>query len=114
MCWAAIIMGRIILHWFDTNTAANQKVHLKMLHFSRGLKSEAQAPKINSGFNRMVLLPTLLNKCGSGVKVETKLQGIIISRYASILWPDRSPDFSPLDYWFCSHCTERVTRDGPE
>ena len=24
-----------------------------------------------------------------------------------------SPDLSPLDYWFWSHCTERVTQVGP-
>ena len=36
-----------------------------------------------------------------------------MSRYASAPWPARSPDLSPLDYWFLSHCTERFTKIGP-
>ena len=45
--------------------------------------------------------------------LETKFQRRITSRYALIPLPNRSPDLSTLDYWFWSHCTERVTKVRP-
>ena len=77
---------------------------------SYGLQLEAQAPKINCGFKQDDATAHTTQQVREWL--ETKFQGRIISRYASIPWPARSPDLSPLDYWFWSHCTERVTKVG--
>ena len=31
MCWAGLINGKIILHWFPLGTSVNQQVYLEML-----------------------------------------------------------------------------------
>ena len=31
MCWAAVINGQIILHWFPLNTSVNQHEYMDML-----------------------------------------------------------------------------------
>ena len=32
MCWAGLINGEVILHWFNVGTSINQNVYLEMLH----------------------------------------------------------------------------------
>ena len=37
----------------------------------------------------------------------------VISRHAERPWPARSPDMSPLDYWFWSVCLAELRRSPP-
>ena len=100
MCWAAVIEGRVLLHWLDPNTSVNSQTYLNML--------------------RCVMWPAVRNHASrkgywfqqDGTSVHTavatrkwldqKFSGRMISRLTARPWQARSPNFSPLDYWFWS------------
>ena len=111
MCWGAVINGEIILHWFPLNTSVNQHVYLDMLKSVlwpavRGVSSRRsyyfQQDGATAHTTNMVL-EWLKNKFGDRV----------ISRNTAQPWPAKSPDMSPLDFWFWSVCLTELRRSPP-
>ena len=111
MCWAALIDGKVILHWFDLNENINQHVYLDML-------KKVVWPKIRSvSTRRSYYFQQDGATCHTTIMVREwlreKFRERIISRFADKPWPSRSPDFSPLDYWFWSVCLAELRRNPP-
>ena len=110
MCWAGLIHGEVILHWFEEGTV-NQLVYLDMLE-------NVVWPRIRSVSSRRQYFfqqdgATAHTTLRVREWLATKFRERIISRYTNIPWPSRSPDLSPLDYWLWSVCLAELRRNPP-
>ena len=98
MCWAALIDGKVILHWFDLNENINQHVYLDML-------KKVVWPKIRSvSTRRSYYFQQDGATCHTTIMVREWQRGKfgkrIISSFDNRPWPSKSQDLFPLDYWF--------------
>ena len=109
MCWAALIDGRVILHWFEEGKTVNQQVYLDML--------------------QSVLWPKVARNCQrkqywmqqDGARCHTTALVLdwwfdnfgdrVISNLTDHVWPPRSPDLSPLDFWFWGACMAMLRKN---
>jgi hypothetical protein len=108
ICWGAIINGQVILHWFPLNTSVNQHVYLDMLKTVlwpavRSVSTNRQYWYQQDG---AMAHTTNMVRDWLGTKFGTR----VISRYAEQPWPAKSPDLSPLDFWFWSVCLRELRR----
>ena len=109
MCWAAVIDGRVLLHWFDSNTSVNGKTYLNMLENVMWTAVRHQATRRGYWFQQ------------DGASVHTtvatrnwlseRFPNRVISRLTDRHWPARSPDLSPLDYWFWSVALAELSKN---
>ena len=98
MAWAGIVNGRVIIHWFDSEQSVNSKIYLEMLKNVVWSKIHFYVGRHKLFFQQ------------DGARIHTtpdvrdwltdKFQGRVIRNLMVIPWPARSPDLSPLDYWF--------------
>ena len=111
MCWAGLINGKIILHWFPLGTSVNQQVYLEMLATVVWPKIRAVSTRQQYWFQQ--------NGATAHTTIQvrnwlaSKFSNRIISRLTEKPWPARSPDLSPLDYWFWSVCLGELRRSPP-
>ena len=111
MCWAGIINGDIILHWFPVNTSVNQHVYLEMLE-------NVLWPAVRSVSTRRMYCfqqDGATAHCTNMVMnwLRSKFGERVISRNADHPWPSRSPDLSPLDYLLWSVCLRKLRKEPP-
>ena len=111
MVWAGLVNGKVIIHWFDANVLVNGETYLEMLKF-------VVWPKVGRAVTSRQLWFQQ-----DGASVHTTLQARawlqqrfgkrVISRHTDHPWPAKSPDLSPLDYWFWSVAMRELTRVPP-
>ena len=109
MCWAGLIDGKIMLHWFNVNENVNQTVYLDMLQ-------KILWPKVRNVSSRKAYWfqqdgATAHTALTVREWLESKFDHRIISRFAPVPWPARSPDLSPLDYWLWSFLSETLHKN---
>ena len=111
MCWARVINGQILLHWFPLNTTVNQQVYLDLLETilwpavrSVSTRREYWFQQDGATCHTTVMVRNWLHS-----KFGTR----VISRHTETPWPARSPDLSCLDYWFWSVCLAELRRSPP-
>lgn len=102
--------GEVILHWFEEGTV-NQWVYLDMLE-------TVVWPRIKSvSTRRQYVFQQDGATCHTTLMVRdwlfSKFGERIISRHTPVPWPARSPDLSPLDFWFWSVCLAELRRNPP-
>ena len=111
MSWAAMINGQVILHWFPPNTSVNQDVYLDMLKSVLWPAVKGVATRKQYWFQQDGAMAHTTVMVRDWLK--TKFGSRIISRFTDHPWPSRSPDLSPLDFWFWSVCLEELRRCPP-
>ena len=111
MCWAGLIDGKVILHWFNLNENLNQDVYLDMLN--RVVWPQIRSVSTRKGYYFQQDGATCHTTQRVRNWLEQKFDKRIISRFTDIPWPSKSPDFSPLDYWFWSVCLQELRRHPP-
>jgi hypothetical protein len=100
MCWAGVVQGKTIIHWFDPNISVNGDTYLEMLknvvwHQVRGV-----ATTRNYWFQKDGA--TVHTTIRARPWLENKFGDRVFSRLTDRPWPAKSPDLSPLDFWFWS------------
>ena len=102
MCWAGLIDGRVVIHWFDEDERINQHIYLNMLQTVVWPAVSAVATRRGYWFQQDGARPHTTNMVLDWL--ATKFGNRIISNHSARIWPPRSPDLSPLDYWFWGIC----------
>ena len=110
MCWAGLVDGKVILHWFDEGSV-NQWVYLDMLENVVWSEIRSVNTRRNYFFKHdcvtahttLMVRDWLLWTFGDR----------IISRHTSIPWWAKSPDLSTLDFWFWYVCLAELRRNPP-
>ena len=112
MCWAAMVDSTMIIHWFEGSKSVTGDTYLEMLKEVVWPKVRAVATKKNYYFQQ------------DGATVQTtkavrkflaeKFGPRVISRLTDTIWPAKSPDLSPLDFWFWGVAMEEVRRVQPD
>ena len=111
MCWAGVIEGQLIIHGFDNNVSVNGQTYLDML-------KEKVWPKIRNLASRRMYW---FQQDGEAVHITNGVRewlnktfhGRVISRMMEHPWPTKSPDLSPLDYWFWNVAMFELRRAPP-
>ena len=111
MCWAAVINGQIITHWFPFYSSVNHHVYLDMLETVLWPAVKGVSARRQYWFqkDRATSYTTHMDR----EWLSSKFGPRVISRHTDIPWPARSPDMSPLDFWFWSVCLEELRRSPP-
>lgn len=111
MCWAGLIDGKVVLHWFDEGERENQHIYLNML------QTVAWPAVSNVATRRGYWWQQDGATCHTTALVldwlRDKFGDRIISNKSERRWPPKSPDLSPLDYWFWSVCLAELRRSPP-
>ena len=111
MCWAAVVDGQVFVHWLTPGSTVNGLAYLRLL-------KEGLWPKIRHKVRRDSLW---FQQDGAIVHTTAavrqwlagKFDGRVISRLTERSWPSRSPDLTPLDYWFWAVALEELRRNPP-
>ena len=111
MCWAGLINGEVILHWFPVCVSVNQHVYMDMLQNVLWPKVKSKSTRLQYWYQQdgatahttVQVREWLMSKFGNRV----------ISRLTERSWPSRSPDLSPLDFWFWAVCLAELGRNPP-
>lgn len=109
MCWAGVIQGGIIIHWFDPGTSVNGDAYLAMLRQVMWPKVQAAADDYWFQQDGATVHTTIRAR----VWLQDVFGNRVISRLTERPWPARSPDLSPLDYWFWSVALAELRRRPP-
>ena len=111
MCWACLVDGKVLLHWFDPGQSVNQHVYLDMLKTKVWPFVSHHATRKGYWFQQDGA------KAHTAVSVRSwltqKFHERVISHLMDRMWPPRSPDLSPLDYWFWGACLQELRRSPP-
>ena len=111
MCWACLVDGKVLLHWFDQGQSVNQHVYLDMLKSKLWPFVSPHATRKGYWFQQDGA------KAHTAVSVRSRLtqkfNERVISHFMDRIWPPRSPDLSPLDFWFWSVCLQELRRNPP-
>ena len=111
MCWACLVDGKVLLHWFDPGQSVNQHVYLDMLKTKVWPFVSHHATRKGYWFQQDGA------KAHTAVSVRSwltqKFHERVISHLMDRIWPPRSPDLSPLDYWFWGACLQELRRSPP-
>ena len=109
MCWAAIVKGRVIVHWFPNNQSVNGDTYLQLLQSK--LWPEVRSYASSCWFQQDSA--TVHTTTSARAWLKDKFSNRVISRLTDRPWPARSPDLSPLDFWFWSVAISEVRRCAP-
>ena len=111
MCWAMLIDGKILIHWFEQGQTVNQHVYLDLLQSKVWPFVSHHATRKGYWFQQDGA------KAHTAVNVRSwlteKFHERVISHLMDRMWPPRSPDLSPLDYWFWGACLQELRRSPP-
>ena len=111
MCWCGLINGKIIIHWFNKNESVNGATYLKMLKTAVWPKVRAVATRNQYWFQQDGATPhTTIPVRGW---LQEKFGDRVISRWMAHPWPAKSPDLSPLDFWFWGVAMTELRRVPP-
>ena len=109
MCWAAIIDGQVIVHWFEIGERENQHSYLDMLKTTLW-------PKIRRNVRRYWFQQDGA-RCHTTNLVldwlQTKFGERVISGRTQHPWPAKSPDLAPNDYWLWSIILQEIRKVKP-
>ena len=77
MCWAGVVLGKLIIHWFEDQKSVNGDTYLEMLTDVVWPKFRWQAERV-CGFSRMeqVFIPPSGQGLGSCRSLTTELSAI--------------------------------------
>ena len=111
MCWAAVVDGRVFLHWFAPGSTVTGPAYLRLL-------KEEFWPQVRGEVGRQGLW---FQQDGAAVHttaavrqwLDDNFDGRVISRLTERPWPARSPDLSPLDFWFWAVALAALRRNPP-
>lgn len=111
MCWAAIVGGKVMLHWFDRESSVNGEAYLNVL-------KEVLWPAIRrSATARQFWFQqdgaTIHTTQAARTWLSSKFGRRVISRLTDRPWPARSPDLTPVDFWFWSVALAELRRVPP-
>ena len=111
MCWAAIVRGRVVIHWLEPNVSVNGAGYLDIL-------KSVLWPQVRVGVRKYGLWyrqdgATVHTTTAAREWLKCKFDGRVISRLTDRPWPAKSPDLSPLDFWFWSVAMAELRRDPP-
>ena len=111
MCWAAVVDGQVFVHWLTPGSTVNGLAYLRLL-------KEGLWPKIQHKVRRDSLWfqqdgATVHTTAAVRQWLAGKFDGRVISRLTERSWPSRSPDLSPLDYWFWAVALAELRRNPP-
>ena len=112
VCWAAIINGRVLpIHWFENSTAVDGKSYLDLLKTKLWPAMRSTATRHQYYFQQ----DGAPCHCSTDALefLKQKFSNRVISRRTDCPWPARSPDLSPLDYWFWSIMEKAVYLQKP-
>ena len=98
MCWAAVVDGWVFLHWFAPGSTVTGPAYLRLL-------KEEFWPQVCGEVGRQGFW---FQQDGAAVHttaavrqwLDDNFDGRVISRLTERPWPARSPDLSPLNFWF--------------
>ena len=111
MCWAAVVDGQVFLHWLSPGTTVNGSAYLRLLkeRFWPQVRHRVQRDRLWFQQDGATVHTT------SAVRqwLAEKFGGRIVSRLTERPWPPRSPDLSPLDYWFWAVAMAELRRNPP-
>ena len=111
MCWAVMIEGRMLLHWFEDGTSVNGDTYLAML--KEVLWPEVRGIATRHGLHFMQDGATPHTTLEVREWLQSKFGERVISRLMPNQWPAKSPDLSPLDYWFWGVAMQEVRSHPP-
>ena len=111
MAWAGLVNGKVLIHWFDADVSVTGETYLEML-------KSVVWPKVSKKVNSRKLWfqqdgATVHTTLEARQWLEQKFHQRVISRHTDHPWPAKSPDLSPLDYWFWSVAMRELTRVPP-
>ena len=111
MCWTGLINGKIIVHWFDEKETVNQHSYLHMLKTVVWPKVRSVASARGYVFQQDGAPPHTTQMVRDWL--ASKFGDRVISHKTDRPWPTRSPDLSPLDFWFWGVCLVELRRHPP-
>ena len=97
MCWAGLIDGRVVVHWFDENERINQHTYLNILQTVAWPFVSTVATRRGYWFQQDGARPHTTDTIWRWL--ASKFSPRVISKLTDRVWPPKSPDLSPLDYW---------------
>lgn len=109
MCWAGLVNGRVIIHWLEGGKSVNGDSYLEML-------KNVVLPQLGTDSQRC-----WFQQDGATVHTTNRTRAWlrenfgdrIISRLTRHPWPARSPDLSPLDFWFWGAAMAELRKNPP-
>ena len=96
-------------HWFKLGTSVNQHVYKDMLQTVVWPRVKNVATRRQYWFQQDGATAHTTNLVLAFL--QSKFGDRIISRRTETPWPAKSPDLSPLDYWFWSQCLAELRRN---
>lgn len=111
MCWAAIVGGQVMIHWFDQGASVNGSTYMDVLENVLWPKVRAVAEERGLWFQQDGA--TVHTTRQARAWLNEAFRGRVISRLTDHPWPARSPDLSPLDFWFWSVALTELRRRPP-
>ena len=111
MCWAALIDGSVIIHWYEEKETVNPFNYLETL-------KNVMWPKIKRVSNAQGYV---FQQDGAPSHTTEMVREWLASKFGTRVisnktereWPPKSPDLSPLDYWFWGLCLSELWRSRP-
>ena len=96
MCWAGIINGEMIFHWFSDWESLNGASYLEMLEDVVWHRFRTVATRRSYWFQQDGATPHTTLRTRALLQEKFR----VISRLTTHIWPVKSPDLSPLDFYF--------------
>ena len=112
MCWAGMIDGRMILHWFDIGATVTGQVYLDMLQKVVWPAIKYTATRRDYWFQQDGATPHTTVPVRA--YLEKKFGDRVISRNMNHPWPAKSPNLSPLDFYFWSVAMTKLRNHQPK
>lgn len=109
MCWAGLVNGKVIIHWIEGGRAVNGPSYVEML-------KHVVLPLIQANNQRFWFQQdgaTAHTAKSTRKWLAENFGDRIISRFTPHPWPARSPDLSPLDFWFWGAAMAELRRSPP-
>ena len=94
MCWAGLVNGMVVLHWFDENVRENQHIYLDMLQTVAWPAIKNVSNRRGYWFPQDGARPHTTKMVLDWL--EEKFGNRIISSLTDRVWPPHSPDCPPL------------------
>lgn len=111
MAWAGLFRGKVIIHWFENGKSVNGETYLQMLQQDIWPRVSRTVSQHQTWFQQDGA--TVHTTISAREWLHEKFGQRVISRFTDRPWPAKSPDLSPLDYWFWSVAMQELSRNPP-
>ena len=111
MAWAGLFWGKVIIHWFENGKSVNGETYLQMLQQDIWPRVSRTVSQHQTWFQQDGA--TVHTTISAREWLHEKFGQRVISRFTDRPWPAKSPDLSPLDYWFWSVAMQELSRNPP-